>query len=284
MQKIEKTQEKQKPEVKVETKPETKKLVFNQKFYDLDLCGETIQYRKWTAKDEKNFLKLFTSKSIDAISEEDIFSTLIKPIVKNKSEKSDKSMIFTPNEQKLILLKSKISSYSNIADIETTCEFCNSELEITIDLDKSTEFKCSSFKEIEILIDNETEKIIDKTEDLESDKISSLKITFSKKNIEKFRKFVNSSDIIDNIFTSFMTFIEKIEYNGIELEIKNENDFNELDSFLDSLPDNIFNTILDEFSKVSDDFRIAYSFECPSCKKYQEQEVQNIFDLKFKTK
>lgn len=246
------------------------KLKFNQKFFKLDICGQEVQFRKWTAADEKKFLKVLNSKK-ENLNDLDVYNSLIKPILKENAN-------LTSNEQKYLLMQVRKETFGKIVDYKVKCPKCGKINELKLNLDEIVKFKCSNFSDLEIIIDEETEEIV--KEITQTQKPVILKIKFSRKNINKFKSLLYANqDPVDYIFTNFLTFIEEIEYNGETLKIENKQDFKDAGEFLDSLPTNIFEYIVDEFAKMSDEFKIEFNFTCEKCGYSENMEIDNIFEF-----
>jgi len=211
-------------------------LIYETGYEYVSKIGEKeIKFRQWTAKEERQYLKLL-EKQEDNITDKMLYDILIKPCIE------DKNIVLSGVEQKKLLIDIRIESISEFLEDTHTCKKCNAEDEIKVKLKDIMNYKPSNYGTIDS---------------------HDIKVTFGelKSNKDK-EKLSLKNGLVEYIYQDFLLHIHSIEKDG---EVYDKLTKREIQDFIDSLPTKVFDDIFDAYQKMVDELDIEYKWICPSC-------------------
>lgn len=225
--------------------------IFEKNYIPFEINGKKIEYSLWNTKMEKNFLIATENKEKSEITIQDIYELLVKPSLK------DSDILLTDNEMKVLILEMRKKSIAPDFSIKYTCTKCENINAQDIIIDDIVKYKPHNFKPITI-DSNGTE----------------ITINFTSMVSEKLLKRVNESkNIVEKNFNNLLIHIKDVKVGD---ELHNVFTFDELTTFMESLPSKIFNDIYNKFLEMTDSLEIYSECECSFCK---EKNIINLGDI-----
>lgn len=208
----------------------------------LDFKGKKLKFRKWKAKDRKEFIK--NLQKDEKIDEKEI----TKHLVYNCLE--DKDICLNINEFKYILTRIRAKSIGEDINFNLICSNCEKEYEVKKELKDIIKQQYKKYKPI-------------KVKDIEIELCDIKNKNFYLQTIES----IETEE--EYVLIDFLFHINKI----------NDNDtfrFEELIDYFDNLELDIFDEIFDQWDdlkfKIDD---ISY-IECPHCKNKQKYKFDDL--------
>jgi len=213
--------------------------------YESNIGEKTIKFKRWTAKEEKEYLKA-VEDNIE-LDDDKLFNILIKPSIENKRIKLSSA------EQKKILIDIRIESINEYLIEEKKCVNCSNIGEIKFKIKDHIRYVNTNFKPI-------TKENI--TFNLTNDFNPLLK-----------KKLKLKNGLVDYVFNDFLIHVESIIIDST----KHENiKWNELNSFIETLPTSIFDYVFEQYQKQVDKTEIKYKYKCSKCSKTEDIEYTHI--------
>jgi hypothetical protein len=221
-------------------------LKYEQSYNTTHIGKKEINYLKWTAKTEREYIKLIETKGEDT-TDKDIYDILIAPNIK------EKDLVLSTNEQKLLLITLRRESFNKYLQDRIKCSECSNEQEIKADLNEICSFKEHSFKEI-----------------VSQD----LKVKFSplKRNEDKSDIMLGST-VTEFLFSNFLVHVESITMNE---ETHTDLSFDDKWEFFDSLPVEIFDELFEAYLEMQDELVISVPFKCEKCSHEENLRYEQI--------
>jgi hypothetical protein len=223
----------------------------NETFFEVNLHGKKLYFRRWKVKDKKEFLLQATNDN--NIKNFQLALKLLKSLIKDKKFKLEtlpKEDIF------YILTEIKKQSDGNEIEVITTCPNCGAENEVIIDLNNDVDYKPMDYKPITL---NDKYQFNIKPVDM----LTQLKLE------EKYKD--------ETAKYNYYFLIECI--NSIVFEDKIYNNFSkkELEDFIDNLDFQDFEKLYTELSEKLGYCIITTSSVCEVCKKENNLLISDPF-------
>jgi len=217
--------------------------------YSCLISGKKVKFRAWTTKEEKNYLILRESSNL---SNESLFNTLIAPCLEDNTIELDE------NERQYLLVKIREISIGETFPIKFICDKCKEVNEQDVELEKAVHFSGNSYGNIE-----------------EGDYIFNIG-----KPTEKALLRLNSEEAkaskIERAFINFVISTKEVTYKGSK---NNTFNYQELYEFVEGLPNDVFKSLYEKFSKVTSSLSIHCEVNCINCdheKKLTFKDIPNF--------
>lgn len=219
----------------------------NQDVFDntLDLRGKKLKFRKWKAKDKKNFIKKI--KTSENVKERDLTNELVYDCLE------DKNIALSIDEFRYVISKIREKSLGSDVKFELFCDGCKTKFNTTEKIGDIIKQKYKKYKNISV---NDIDITIDEPI-----------------NVKFYYDTINRCETDDEYnFVDFLLRIKKI--NDIDTF-----KFDELVDYFDNLDITVLDEILtkwEEMCFVVDDVK---EVECPHCKAKQKYKFDIIPDF-----
>jgi len=205
--------------------------------FTANLGNKKFKFRPWTTKNEKEYLIAIESE--ETITEKLLFDILIRPCLE------DKNVVLTNDEQKMLIIEIRKKSLGSTFPMKYACSHCNNVNDIDISFDKIVKFKESRYEDISI---------------------ENMTFIFGDIQSENLKSRLDSSDST-SIEKSFIELI--LHIHAIEIDDRMEDTFSyeELFTFIESLPSYIFDELFSKFTNMKSSIEFSYISNCAICSK-----------------
>jgi hypothetical protein len=203
--------------------------------YTSVIGDKQIKFRQWTAKDERNYLKLL-EKDDSEITDKVIFETLLAPAIE------DKEVVLSASEQKKLIIDIRCESISDIIEDEHECISCGKKTDLKVKISEVMSYRKANYEEVQI---------------------KDLKFVMGPIRTNKEKDLLKmDKGVVEYIFQDFLLHIHAIEING---ELQEKFSHRELNKFIDKLPTKIFDEVFEKYQKMIDEVELEYKWTCPEC-------------------
>lgn len=213
--------------------------VFNE---TMDFKGKKLKFRKWKAKDRKEFIK--NLKKAEKLDEKELTKHLVYNCLENKD------ICLTVDEFKYVLSRIRASTIGESIEFNLNCSSCNEDYVINKDLKNILKQQYKKYKPI---------------------KVQDIEIELSDvKNKDFYLKTIDNIETEEEYYLiDFLFHIEKI----------NENDtfkFEDLINYFDNLELDVFDEIMNQWNAIKFKIDDVAEVECPHCKNVQKYKFDDL--------
>lgn len=203
--------------------------------YTSVIGDKQVKFRQWTAKDERNYLKLL-EKDDSEITDKIIFDTLLAPAIE------EKDIVLSASEQKKLIIDIRCESISNFIEDEHECKSCGKKIDLKVKISEVMTYRPANYKEVQI---------------------KDLKFVMGPIRTNKEKDLLKmDKGVVEYIFQDFLLHIHAIEINS---ELQDKFSHRELNKFIDKLPTKIFDELFEKYQKMVDEVELEYNWVCPEC-------------------
>jgi len=202
--------------------------------FEVTIGDKTINYKKWTAKEQRDYLVLLEKTQGQEIDDMMVFNTLISPVI------DEKTIVLTTNEQKLLLFEIRKKSIGETFKDIIECPKCKQETKVELEID-----------EVVRKFDKSNWGVAEK---------EGVKITFGdiKSNSERKKLKIKPNELIKYVYDDFYMHILEVEYEG---EVYKPNK-KIVENFFSDMPSDLSTFFFEEYEKMSDTLVLEYDFDC----------------------
>lgn len=221
-------------------------LKYNSNYDNTAIIGnKKIKFKPWTTKNEKDYL--IAVESEENINDSMLFDILVKPCLE------DPNIILSTNEQKMLIIEIRKKSIGPTFSMNFSCPKCKQVNDIDIEFDNIIKYKPENFGKV---------------------KSNNIEFEFGPIVSENLKKRLEGQEnSVEYSFIELLIHIHSITINGT----KEENfSFDELNSFMEEIPSNIFDDVFRKFTEMKGSLNFKYKTKCLICNEESDLDFDYI--------